>query len=131
MAEAKYRPLRIINVIEGDSLPPNLVTNTSVPKCVEMRDNGGYVEGIAYALAQLGALPNPYVWIKPPGESDGASQEIPNEDGKGSIARAIRPTRGNERNGNSTTGALAGAPLSGAWFSAQFQELMQNAHPAL
>ncbi|WP_035702796.1 glycoside hydrolase family 6 protein, partial [Glycomyces tenuis] len=24
-----------------------------------------------------------YVWIKPPGESDGASEEIPNDEGKG------------------------------------------------
>ena len=35
------------------------------------------------------------------------------------------------RNGNNMSGALADAPISGAWFSAQFQELMQNAYPAL
>jgi cellulose 1,4-beta-cellobiosidase len=72
-----------------------------------------------------------YVWIKPPGESDGASQEIPNQDGKG-FDRMCDPTYGgNERNGNSATGSLAGAPLAGAWFSAQFQELMRNANPPL
>jgi cellulose 1,4-beta-cellobiosidase len=72
-----------------------------------------------------------YVWIKPPGESDGASKEIQNEDGKG-FDRMCDPTYGgNERNGTSATGALGDAPLSGAWFSAQFQELMQNAYPAL
>lgn len=72
-----------------------------------------------------------YVWVKPPGESDGASMEIPNEDGKG-FDRMCDPTYGgNERNGNSMTGALSGAPLAGAWFSAQFQQLMQNAHPPL
>ena len=38
---------------------------------------------------------------------------------------------GNERNGNSMTGALPNAPISGAWFSAQFRELMANAYPAL
>jgi cellulose 1,4-beta-cellobiosidase len=38
---------------------------------------------------------------------------------------------GNERNGTSKTGALGNAPISGAWFSAQFQELMKNAHPPL
>jgi cellulose 1,4-beta-cellobiosidase len=29
------------------------------------------------------------------------------------------------------TGALPNAPISGAWFSAQFQQLMANAYPAL
>ena len=38
---------------------------------------------------------------------------------------------GNALNGNNMTGALANAPLSGRWFSAQFQELMANAYPAL
>jgi cellulose 1,4-beta-cellobiosidase len=296
MGDAKYRGLRIINVIEVDSLP-NLVTNTSVQKCTQMRDNGGYVQGVSYALQKLGSLPNTYnyvdaghhgwlgwpenfnatadlfaqvgtmagvknvhgfitntanysalqepfldpnasvggmqlkqakwvdwnpyvdelsfaqafrtklvsagfdagigmlidtsrngwggskrptakssatdletfvnqsridrrvhagnwcnqsgaglgerpkpapatgidayVWIKPPGESDGASKEIPNNDGKG-FDRMCDPTYGgNERNGNSMTGALGDAPLSGTWFSAQFQELMRNAYPAL
>jgi cellulose 1,4-beta-cellobiosidase len=72
-----------------------------------------------------------YVWIKPPGESDGASTEIPNNEGKG-FDRMCDPTyTGNPRNGNSMSGALGGAPLSGHWFSAQFQELMRNAYPAL
>jgi cellulose 1,4-beta-cellobiosidase len=38
---------------------------------------------------------------------------------------------GNERNGNSATGALPDAPLSGSWFPAQFRELMNNAWPPL
>ncbi|AWZ10915.1 cellobiohydrolase [Streptomyces sp. ICC1] len=72
-----------------------------------------------------------YVWIKPPGESDGASKEIPNNEGKG-FDRMCDPTyTGNARNGNSMSGSLPNAPLSGQWFSAQFQELMKNAHPAL
>ena len=29
------------------------------------------------------------------------------------------------------TGALPNAPLSGHWFSAQFQQLLQNAYPPL
>jgi cellulose 1,4-beta-cellobiosidase len=296
MGAAKYSTLRIINIIEVDSLP-NLVTNTSVQQCATMKSNGGYVQGVAYALQKLGAIGNvynyidaghhgwlgwssnmdpsaqlfadtvkmagfntvtgfitntanysalkepffdastsvggtsvkmskwvdfndyvdelsfatafrdklvalgfdskigmlidtsrngwgggkrptakssstdvntfvnesridrrihagnwcnqsgaglgerpkespapgidAYVWIKPPGESDGASMMIQNNDGKG-FDRMCDPTyTGNERNGNSATGALANAPLSGAWFSAQFQELMQNANPAL
>jgi cellulose 1,4-beta-cellobiosidase len=296
MGDAKYSKLRIINIIEVDSLP-NLVTNTNVEQCAKMKANGGYVQGVSYALNKLGALPNvynyvdaghhgwlgwdtnmnpsaelfaetakmagfetvhgfitntanysalkepffdantsvggnsvrmakwvdfnfyvdelsfaqafrdklvslgfdskigmlidtsrngwggsarptakssatdvnmfvdqsridrrvhagnwcnqsgaglgerpkaspaqgidAYVWIKPPGESDGASKMIQNDDGKG-FDRMCDPTYGgNERNGNSATGALPNAPLAGAWFSAQFQELMKNAYPAL
>lgn len=296
MGQPAYAGLRIINIIEVDSLP-NLITNLDMPACAEMQSNGGYVQGVAYALSQLGALPNTYnyvdaghhgwlgwddnfrpaaqlfaetakmagmstvagfitntanysaltepyldpsasiggqplrmanwldwnpyaeeltfaqsfreelvglgfdpgigmlidtsrngwggaqrptgpstatevnayveasridrrihagnwcnqegaglgerptsdpaagidayVWIKPPGESDGSSAEIANNDGKG-FDRMCDPTYGgNQSNGNSATGALPDAPISGAWFSAQFQELMQNAHPPL
>jgi cellulose 1,4-beta-cellobiosidase len=72
-----------------------------------------------------------YVWMKPPGESDGASREIPNDEGKG-FDRMCDPTyTGNPRNGYNLSGALTDAPLSGHWFSAQFQQLMQNAYPPL
>ncbi|MCT2590085.1 glycoside hydrolase family 6 protein [Streptomyces sp. N2-109] len=72
-----------------------------------------------------------YVWMKPPGESDGSSKEIPNPDGKG-FDRMCDPTyNGNPRNGYNPSGALPDAPISGHWFSAQFQELLKNAHPAL
>ncbi|MFI6318216.1 glycoside hydrolase family 6 protein [Nonomuraea sp. NPDC050556] len=72
-----------------------------------------------------------YVWVKPPGESDGASKEIPNDEGKG-FDRMCDPTyTGNERNGHSLSGALPDAPLSGKWFSAQFRQLLQNAYPAV
>jgi cellulose 1,4-beta-cellobiosidase len=296
LADGKYAGLRVVTIIEVDSLP-NLVTNTSVAKCAEMKSNGGYVQGVAYALQKLGALPNvynyldaghhgwlgwdnnfgpsaqiladtaqiagkqtvagfitnsanysalkevhfdattmvggspvkqakfldwnpfvdelsfaqalrdklvsagfdskigmlidtsrngwggtarpaapststnvdtfvnesridrrihagnwcnqsgaglgerpranpapgidAYVWVKPPGDSDGSSTQVPNSDGKG-FDRMCDPTyTGNERNGQSMTGALANAPLAGAWFSAQFQELMKNAYPPL
>lgn len=294
----KYAPLRIVNIIEIDSLP-NLVTNTNVATCATMNSNGGYVQGIGYALAKLGPIANvynyidaahhgwigwdtnsgpsaqkmydaatasgstvnnvhgfitntanysalvepyftinstvngtsvrqskwvdwnffvdelsfaqafrniliqkgfnstigmlidtsrngwggsarptgpgpttsvdtfvnggridrrihagnwcnqsgaglgerptaapaagidAYVWVKPPGESDGSSTAIPNNEGKG-FDRMCDPTyTGNERNGNSMTGALPNSPLSGQWFSAQFQQLMQNAYPPL
>ncbi|GII21426.1 glycoside hydrolase family 6 protein [Planosporangium mesophilum] len=72
-----------------------------------------------------------YVWVKPPGESDGASQQIPNDQGKG-FDRMCDPTyTGNARNGNNPTGALPNSPLAGDWFSAQFQQLVQNAYPPL
>ncbi len=72
-----------------------------------------------------------YVWMKPPGESDGSSKAIPNDEGKG-FDRMCDPTyTGNPRNGNNMSGALPDAPISGHWFSAQFQELMKNAYPPL
>ncbi|WAZ25189.1 glycoside hydrolase family 6 protein [Streptomyces cinnabarinus] len=72
-----------------------------------------------------------YVWMKPPGESDGSSSAIPNDEGKG-FDRMCDPTyTGNARNGNNMSGALPNAPVSGHWFSAQFQQLMQNAYPPL
>ena len=54
-------------IIEIDSLP-NLVTNrtnrpTGTPQCDVMFANGGYVNGVGYALAQLGAIPNVYNYV--------------------------------------------------------------------
>jgi len=72
-----------------------------------------------------------YVWIKPPGESDGSSSEIPNNEGKG-FDRMCDPTYGgNARNGNNMSGALPNAPISGQFFPAQVTQLMANAFPAL
>lgn len=72
-----------------------------------------------------------YVWIKPPGESDGASEEIANDEGKG-FDRMCDPTYGgNARNNYNMTGAKPNAPLSGHWFLEQFEELLQNAYPPL
>jgi cellulase/cellobiase CelA1/aryl-phospho-beta-D-glucosidase BglC (GH1 family) len=92
--------------------------------------------------AGIGARPmaNPspnydaFVWVKPPGESDGSSSLIPvgpdNPDGKG-FDRMCDPTyQGNSLNGNQPTGALPNAPVSGRWFQSQFVQLVQNAYPA-
>lgn len=126
----------------GSARPTGPGATTSVDTYV----NGGRIDRRAHAGnwcnqagAGLGERPraNPatgidaYVWVKPPGESDGSSSEIPNNEGKG-FDRMCDPTYGgNARNGNNPTGALPNAPISGAWFSAQFQELMRNAYPAL
>ncbi|WP_433263760.1 glycoside hydrolase family 6 protein [Micromonospora vinacea] len=126
----------------GSARPTGPGATTSVDTYV----NGGRIDRRAHlgnwcnqAGAGLGERPraNPatgidaYVWVKPPGESDGSSKEIPNNEGKG-FDRMCDPTYGgNARNGNNPSGALADAPISGAWFSAQFQELMRNAYPAL
>ncbi|MGC5309638.1 glycoside hydrolase family 6 protein [Micromonospora zamorensis] len=126
----------------GSARPTGPGATTSVDTYV----NGGRIDRRAHlgnwcnqSGAGLGERPraNPatgidaYVWVKPPGESDGSSKEIPNNEGKG-FDRMCDPTYGgNARNGNNPSGALANAPISGAWFSAQFQELMRNAYPAL
>ena len=70
-----------------------------------------------------------YVWIKPPGESDGSSEFIPNDEGKGFDEMCDPNYEGNPRNVNNPSGALPDAPISGHWFSAQFQELLANAYP--
>ncbi|MEU3250708.1 glycoside hydrolase family 6 protein [Streptomyces sp. NPDC006997] len=72
-----------------------------------------------------------YVWMKPPGESDGSSEAIPNDEGKGFDQMCDPTFTGTPRNGHNLTGALPDAPISGKWFSAQFQQLMQNAYPPL
>ncbi len=70
-----------------------------------------------------------YVWAKPPGESDGSSEPVDNDEGKG-FDRMCDPTyEGNPRNGNNPPGALPDSPLAGHWFSAQFRELVAHAYP--
>ncbi|WP_159666183.1 glycoside hydrolase family 6 protein [Streptomyces mexicanus] len=72
-----------------------------------------------------------YVWVKPPGESDGSSPAVSNDEGRG-FARMCAPTsRGNARTGNTPSGALPTAPLAGHCFPAQSQQLMQTAYPPL
>ena len=72
-----------------------------------------------------------YVWIKPPGESDGtsdASQTTPDEEGK-SFDEMCSPEYTAES--GYPTGAMAGAPPAGHWFHEQFSQLVENAHPPL
>ncbi|GHO46356.1 hypothetical protein KSX_45190 [Ktedonospora formicarum] len=72
-----------------------------------------------------------YVWVKPPGESDGASQAESNDEGKG-FDRMCDPTfHGSQQaNGGNLTEAIPNAPLAGHWFEAEFEILVQNAYPA-
>jgi cellulose 1,4-beta-cellobiosidase len=69
-----------------------------------------------------------YAWIKPPGESDGASIPIPMPGVN--FDRMCDPTYSGPPRGSSTpTGALPDAPPAGAWFPFQFRQLLQNAYP--
>nr|WP_245946532.1 glycoside hydrolase family 6 protein [Paenibacillus cellulosilyticus] len=77
-----------------------------------------------YASSHIDAL----VWVKPPGESDGSSTAIANDEGKG-FDRMCDPTYTGAS--GKPTGALANAPVSGHWFHAQFVELVTNAYPAI
>jgi cellulose 1,4-beta-cellobiosidase len=69
-----------------------------------------------------------YVWVKPPGESDGSSSLIPNNEGKG-FDRMCDPTYMTPD--GVLSGALPNAPVSGHWFHDQFVMLVQNAYPAV
>jgi len=61
-----------------------------------------------------------YVWIKPPGESDGTSDTTLVSDPK--LADPMCSTE---------KGAIANSPAAGEWFGAQFVELVQNAYPVI
>ncbi|WP_323814417.1 glycoside hydrolase family 6 protein [Cellvibrio sp. NN19] len=77
-----------------------------------------------------------YVWVKPPGESDGAaSLELsydPQDPAKG-FDRMCDPTYNyNPGSGsNVDTGAMPNAPVAGRWFKEGLQVLINNAYPPL
>jgi len=71
-----------------------------------------------------------FVWVKPPGESDGSSEEIDNDEGK-HFDRMCDPTFESPKLDGLPTGALPDAPLSGKWFEEQFRMLVTNAYPAI
>ncbi|HEX5496074.1 MAG TPA: glycoside hydrolase family 6 protein [Mycobacteriales bacterium] len=62
MSDPKYQNVRIVTVVEPDSLP-NLVTNLSIADCAEANSSGAYRMGIQYALNKLHAIPNVYTYI--------------------------------------------------------------------
>jgi len=71
-----------------------------------------------------------FVWIKPPGESDGASQVVQNDEGKGFDPMCDPTFHGSSQaNGGNLTESIPNAPLAGHWFEAEFEILVQNALP--
>jgi cellulase/cellobiase CelA1 len=74
-----------------------------------------------------------YVWIKPPGESDGVSEAgvpDPNDPNK-QFDAMCDPNAQNRYDPAYPTNALPGAPHAGRWFHDQLVMLVQNAFPAL
>ena len=71
-----------------------------------------------------------FVWVKPPGESDGVSQpDIVDEDDPFTVFDPMcDPTR-LSRYGGRWTNAAPGAPHAGHFFPAVFADLVRNAHP--
>jgi cellulose 1,4-beta-cellobiosidase len=62
LSDPKYNSLRIVAVIEPDSLP-NLVTNLDVAACAEADSSGAYVDGIGYAIDRLHPIENIYIYL--------------------------------------------------------------------
>ena len=77
-----------------------------------------------------------YVWVKPPGESDGTSDTSatsPNDEGKrfDRMCGTAATTRPYSKGRAIATNALGGAPHAGHWFHDQFVMLVNNATPPL
>jgi len=86
----------------------------------------------ARPVASPAANIDAFVWIKPPGESDGVSQAgvvDPNDPAKTFDANC-NPNGQSTYNSNYQTGAMT-APHAGRWNQAHFDMLVQNAYPAL
>jgi cellulose 1,4-beta-cellobiosidase len=87
--------------------------------------------------AGLGERPRPdpapgvdaYVWMRPPGLSDGSSTWVPGGGDAPDPRCDPRYDAGTAM--PRPTGAMPDAPPAGAWFPAAFRELMANAHPPL
>jgi len=74
-----------------------------------------------------------YVWVKPPGESDGVSQDgiIDPDDPNKRFDAMCDPNGQSHYNSAYPTNAMPDAPHAGRWFQAQFEMLVRNAYPAL
>jgi cellulose 1,4-beta-cellobiosidase len=122
----------------GPSTSPDLATFVRATTLDRRLHKGNWAN---QAGAGIGERPmsNPaphyhaFVWVKPPGDSDGSSTAVPvgpdNPFGKLFDPMCDPTYHGNGQNGYNLTGALPNAPVSGRWFQAQFAELVANAYP--
>jgi cellulose 1,4-beta-cellobiosidase len=76
------------------------------------------------------AFPNlyAYVWVKPPGESDGT---YPAYQGKGDPHCDPNGTQTDGSGNTYATNSFPDSPPAGTWFPAEFQQLVQDAYPAI
>nr|6K55_A Chain A, Glucanase [Ardenticatenia bacterium]6K55_B Chain B, Glucanase [Ardenticatenia bacterium]6K55_C Chain C, Glucanase [Ardenticatenia bacterium] len=74
-----------------------------------------------------------YVWVKPPGESDGVSQPgiVDPDDPNKKFDPMCDPNGQSRYNSAYPTGALPNAPHAGRWFPQQFEILVRNAYPPI
>ena len=62
LADPAYKDLRIVTIIEVDSLP-NLITNLNYEDCAEANGPGGYRDGVTVALNAFSTIPNVYSYV--------------------------------------------------------------------
>jgi len=74
-----------------------------------------------------------FVWVRPPGESDGVSTPdfAPDPNDPAKQYNPMCDPNGAHRYADVGTGAMTDAPHAGHWFSKAFQTLLQNAYPPL
>lgn len=72
-----------------------------------------------------------FVWIKPPGESDGTYPGSANQDGAIHADPNCDPAHMNSLAGNTLTGSIPNSPPAGQFFPTEFVQLIQNAFPAV
>jgi cellulose 1,4-beta-cellobiosidase len=121
-----------------NSTPTNVTAYVAANKVDQRTFRGDWCNvngaGIGYRpTAQPYGTTDPiiaYVWIKPPGESDG---DYPS--GTHTHGDPHCDPNGTQSDGNGNTyptGAIPGYDIpAGNWFAAQFQQLVANAYPAL
>ncbi len=72
-----------------------------------------------------------FVWVKPPGESDGTYPGSANQDGALHADPNCDPAQTNPLAGNTPTGAYPNSPPAGSFFVTQFHDLVVNAFPPI
>ncbi|MHA6758579.1 glycoside hydrolase family 6 protein [Streptacidiphilus sp. PAMC 29251] len=121
-----------------NSTPTNVTSYVAANKVDQRPFRGDWCNvngaGIGYRpTAQPYGASDPviaYVWIKPPGESDGDYPSGTHTHGDPHCDPAGTQTDGN--GGTYPTDAIPGYDIpAGNWFAAQFQQLVANAYPAL
>src|SRR5215471_10642863 len=126
----------------GPNRPTAASTSTDVNTFVdasriERRNHRGQwcnQSGAGLGVPPLAAPPDfpqfqAYVWIKPPGESDGTYPGSANQDGAVHADPNCDPAQTNPLAGNTLTGSIANSPPAGQFFAAEFIQNIQNAFP--